>query len=59
MEYNPNPTVFKPTLRKAATKEGSLWVVDAPDSEDESDEPEPIDHDEIFGLQCRPHTFWI
>jgi hypothetical protein len=50
MEYNPNPTVYKPVRRKTTAKEGSLWVVDAHNSDDESDEPEPIDQDEIFGL---------
>jgi hypothetical protein len=50
MEYNPNPTVYKPVRRKTTAKEGSLWVVDAHNSDDESEEPEPIDQDEIFGL---------
>jgi hypothetical protein len=56
MEYNPNPTVYRPTHRRTLGKPGSLWLVDA-ESEDEEhhdrtygdDVPEPLDSDEIFG----------
>jgi hypothetical protein len=55
MEYNPNPTVYRPTRRKTTGKEGSLWLVENPfdDSDSDSDTPEPIDAEEIFGLLCR------
>jgi hypothetical protein len=49
MEYNPNPTVYRPTHRQQLGKEGSLWIIDGADEDEESDEPEPIDREEIFG----------
>lgn len=50
MEYNPNPTVYRPVRKRTTAKEGSLWIVDAPgDADDDTDAPEPIDADEVFG----------
>jgi hypothetical protein len=49
MEYNPNPTVYRPTHRRTIGKEGSLWMVDAPELDSDSDDAEPIDREEIFG----------
>lgn len=57
--FNPNPTIFATTKAKksahAFAKPHSLWLDDAElrgdgdDEYDQSDEPEAIDQDEIFG----------
>lgn len=55
--FNPNPTIFAPSKAKKAAhayaKPHSLWLDDGEQTEDEeydqSDEPEGIDQDEIFG----------
>ena len=55
--FNPNPIIFAPTKSKktahAYAKPNSLWLDDGERTEDEdfdqSDEPEDIDQEEIFG----------
>ena len=51
--FNANPTIYapsKPYTRTSNLGNGrSLWIGDAQDVEDDSDEVEPIDQDEIFG----------
>ena len=62
--FNPNPTIFVPTKSRQSqfAKPHSLWL-DDPDNDrdsedDESNEPEDIDRDEIFGTQATPET-WL
>ena len=58
--FNPNPTIFAPAKSKKAThayaKPHSLWLDDGEHTEDEeydqSDEPEDIDQEEIFGAHA-------
>jgi hypothetical protein len=69
MEYNPNPTVYRPTHRRSLGKPGSFWLVDADSEEDDhhdqthgEDVPEPLDSDEIFGmsLHASPSSlYWV
>jgi len=51
--FNPNPVVFstlKASGRKVDVSVHSLWIDDANQSDDETDEVEAIDQDEIFDL---------
>ena len=51
--FNPNPVVFsasKNSGRKVDVSVHSLWIDDANQIEDETDEVEAIDQDEIFGI---------
>ena len=54
--FNANPTVYapsKPYTRKSHLDSGrSLWMGDE-EEEDDSDDIEPIDQDEIFGVSLR------
>lgn len=50
--FNPNPTIFSPTKpvgRKLDLSTNPLWIDEATEPEDATDEVEPIDQDEIFG----------
>ena len=55
--FNPNPTIFVTSKAKKSAhsyaKPHSLWLDDGEEREDDeydqSDEPEAIDQDEIFG----------
>ena len=55
--FNPNPTIFAPTKsKKTYARQHSLWLDDGEREDDEfdqSDEPETIDQDEIFGRSTR------
>jgi hypothetical protein len=55
MEYNPNPTVYRPTHRRVLGRAGSLWMVDD-DAADADADDEPIDTDEVFGARAVPTT---
>ena len=56
--FNPNPTIFAPAKAKktahAYARANSIWLEDGErtdeDDFDQSDEPEAIDQDEIFGM---------
>lgn len=52
--FNANPTIYtssKPyKSRSALGPKNSLWIGDVEEENDDSDEVEPIDQDEIFGL---------
>lgn len=49
--YNANPTIFVPTKSLKASGAQSLWMDDLnPSSMSATDEDEPIDADEIFGI---------
>ncbi|KAF8232282.1 hypothetical protein L208DRAFT_1397464 [Tricholoma matsutake] len=51
--FNPNPTIFSPTKpvgRKLDLSTNPLWIDEATEPEDATDEVEPIDQDEIFDL---------
>ena len=56
--FNPNPTIFAPVKSKKAprayARPNSLWLDDGEqdrdDGLDQSDDPEAIDQDEIFGM---------
>ncbi|PPR03526.1 hypothetical protein CVT24_007012 [Panaeolus cyanescens] len=48
--FNPNPVVFSTVKRKLDVSAQSLWIDDVLLSEQESDDPEPIDQNEIFDL---------
>ncbi|PFH52466.1 hypothetical protein AMATHDRAFT_139899 [Amanita thiersii Skay4041] len=51
--YNPNPIIFSPKKssgRKSDLLARSLWLEGSTQTEDEANQPEPIDQDEIFVL---------
>ena len=50
--FNANPTVYT-SSKSHKTKSGlssKLWIDDVEEEDDESDEVEPIDQDEVFGV---------
>ena len=59
--FNPNPTIFAPVKSKKAShtfaRPHSLWLdegeQEADDEYSQSDHPEAIDQDEIFGTSVR------
>ncbi|TFK72144.1 FAM96B protein [Pluteus cervinus] len=51
--YNPNPTIFSPAQpagRKSDFSGESLWIDEKVETHDDTDEVEPIDAEEIYGL---------
>ena len=54
--FNPNPTVFSPAKsvgRKSDLSASSIWMNEATEFEDATDDSEPIDQDEIFGRSAQ------
>ena len=57
--FNPNPTVFsavKTTGRQSDILAQNLWIDDAANSDDDTNDVDPIDRDEIYGTSIFPRS---